>query len=190
MPEPPGHTEALYAQRPPRWAIFVVENSHGWRLFDAGNPVKKKPRPPVGTRIARIGSKAAGALPSPAGDPPRTTTWFRHAAQAWARSCLAWVLAPNQDHGHRGPHRGPFMGDATHSTPTEPLQGSWLAGSWVARRPREALAALGIPGLHDASPLGLSDCSPPPALGPVLDSLRISVPSASHQRLMTRLGRE
>jgi hypothetical protein len=77
---------------------------------------------------------------------------------------------------------GSRHGDATHSTSTEPLQGSLLTGLGVPQRPREALAALGIPGLHDASPVGLSDCSPPSALGPVLDFLRISVPSASHQR--------
>ena len=56
------------------------------------------------------------------------------------------------------------------------------------RAPRTA--ALGILGLHDASLVGLSDGSPPSALGPVLDFLRISVSSAVHLRLAKRSGRE
>lgn len=38
---------------------------------------------------------------------PRTATRFRHAAQAWTRSDLAWVLPPPQwVVGRSGPQRG------------------------------------------------------------------------------------
>jgi hypothetical protein len=72
------------------------------------------------------------------------------------------------------------------SHPTEPPQGSRFTGSGVVQRPREALAALGILGLHTASPVGLSDSSPPTIPGPASHPLRISVKSASHQRFTTR----
>jgi hypothetical protein len=50
-------------------------------------------------------------------------------------------------------------------------------------RPREALAVLGIPGLQAASPSGLSEFSPPPALGSTLHRLRLRVASAVHDRV-------
>ncbi len=57
------------------------------------------------------------------------------------------------------------------------------------RAPRTA--ALGIPGLHAASLMGLWDSSPPSAFGSVFLSLSISVPSAVQLRLaLRRLRRE
>ena len=50
---PFGHTEAWHAQKPPGWADFVVENVHGWRLFETGQPVKKKTEPASGDPTAR-----------------------------------------------------------------------------------------------------------------------------------------
>ena len=75
---------------------------------------------------------------------------------------------------HRFPQRTPTgsrQGEATRSHATEPLQGSRFTGSGVARHPREALAALGIPGLHAASPAGLScdSTAPHQALGAISD---------------------
>lgn len=57
-----------------------------------------------------------------------------------------------------GPHRGPVRsGDPSLPRhPTEPLLGSRPTDTGDAPRPREALAALGIPGLQAASPLGLA----------------------------------
>ena len=93
--------------------------------------------------------------------PPRTATRFRHAAQAWARCGLAWGLRPP---AHRPPWTpaGSRQGEATRSNPAEPLQGSRFTGLGVIQHPREALAALGIPGLHAASLMGLWDSSPLP----------------------------
>ena len=141
-----------------------------------------------GTRTARIGRTPGACLPNlPAHT--QTTTWFRHAAQAWTRSGLAWVLAPTQDHGHRGPHRGPVMGERRTTgarawrslLALSPVCGHQPRASGLRHTRAPRTSALGIPGRQDASPVGFSDDStPPPALGPVLDFLRISVPSAVH----------
>ncbi len=98
--------------------------------------------------------------------------------------------APTPAHWPPWTPAGSRQGEATRSNPTEPLQGSRFTGLGGIQHPREALAALGIPGLHDASPVGLSDGSPPSTLGPVLDFLRISVSSAVHLTLAKRSGRE
>ena len=47
------HTEAWHAQSPPGRADFVAENVHERRLFDTGQPVKKKTEPASGDSAAR-----------------------------------------------------------------------------------------------------------------------------------------
>ena len=67
-----------------------------------------------GTRTARIGRTPGACLPNlPAHT--QTTTWFRHAAQAWTRSGLAWVLAPSQDHFPPRTPSGSRHGEAAYN---------------------------------------------------------------------------
>ena len=161
-----------------------------------GNSVKKKPRQPVGIRTARMGRK-------PVARPHPTDTYPNHNV---VPSCSPGVdalrprLGPGapQDPDHRGPHRGPVMGERRTTgarawrslLALSPTCGHHPRASGLRHTRAPRTAALGIPGLHDASPEGLSDGPPPYALGPVLDFLRISVSSAVHLRLAKRSGRE